>query len=68
MSPIGHAVYLKKLDENEVGPHNESNVSPTTHEQPVYTHIGKGYMGYVGFANGEQKVIETPLLCCASES
>jgi hypothetical protein len=63
MSPIGHAVYLKKLDENEDGPHNEPNISPTTCEQPtespiVYTHMGKGYMGYVGFANGEQKVIE----------
>jgi hypothetical protein len=60
---LGDAVYLKKLDENEDGPHNESNISPTTREQPaespiVYTRMGKGYMGYVAFANGEQKVIE----------
>ena len=56
---LGHAVYLTKVDETA----QEPNVSPATPGASpiVHTRIGKGYMGYVGFANGEEKVIDIVL-------
>jgi hypothetical protein len=63
----GDAVYLTKVDEDEDedGP-DEPNVSKTTREKPaespiVYTRLGKGYLGYVGFSNGEKELTDVVL-------
>jgi hypothetical protein len=63
------AVYIPVVyeDEDEDEDSDEApNVSPTKPERPaespvVYTRIGKGYLGYVGFVNGEAVLTDVVL-------
>jgi hypothetical protein len=52
-------------DEGKNGP-DQLNISKTKHEQPaespiVYTCLGKGYLGYVGFSNGAKELTDVIL-------
>jgi hypothetical protein len=65
----GDAVYHPRVykDSDEEDPDDdEPNVRPTIREQPaespiVYTRLGKGYLGYVGFVNGEEELTDVVL-------